>query len=327
MSVAQADNSVIQIRKRIRRLTSSPNESSLPTADIDQYINSFYTQDFIYAIKLDQLRSVHKIFTTPNIDVYPLDVNANQGIRSPVYIDGIKAGLFKDRGQFFNVWPLFPPRFTQNDVVAVGDGVTQVFNFTITPVPFLPNFVKITSIDTAGLAIAVEDDGDGNLVNAENTSVTAGTVNYETGVTVLDYTAMGVTPGDGKSIKVNTSRLSEGRPRDILFWNDEITVRPVPNDVFEVQFETYLTPTQFEFVTDKPILNQWKDYIACGSSLKILEDRGDVEGYQYVFEIFQRQEGLVLERQGIEEIGQRNQTIYTSTVEGYNNSGFNSGLF
>jgi len=35
---------------------------------------------------------------------------------------------------------------------------------------------------------------------------------------------------------------------------------------------------------------------------------------------FMRQEALVLERQGVEEIGQRNSTIYNSTIQqgGYN---------
>lgn len=322
MTVTQADNTLIQIRKRVRRLTSSPNESSLSTDDIDQYINSFYTQDFIYAIKLDQLRSVQTLFTSPNIDRYPIDVNDNQGIRSPVYFQGVEGGLFKDRNQFFNLYPRFPTR----SVPATGDGVEKTFTFTLNPIPFLSNDVTIGSVDTSGDVIKVKDDGGGNLVNVDDVTKNAGTIDYVTGVTVLDFNIMAVTPGAGEDITVWTAQYSASRPRNLLFWNNELTVRPVPDGVYEIEFETYLTPTAFMDTTDSPILNQWKDYISSGSAIKILEDRGDIEGVQMVTVLFEKQAGLALERQGVEEIGQRNQTIYSSTVQGYGNYGYSGGF-
>lgn len=158
MTVAQADSTLVFIRKKVRRLTASASESALSTADIDQYINNFYSQDFPYAIKIDQQRSVYTFFTEPYRDRYPLDVNYNQGVRSPVYVEGIQGSFFKDRQQFFALWPRFPTKFTPIS----GDGVTTAFSFSL-PGPFLSREVVLGGVDSTGNPISVNDDGKGNL--------------------------------------------------------------------------------------------------------------------------------------------------------------------
>lgn len=340
--VSPADSTLAYIRKKVRRLTASASESALSTADLDQYINNFYSQDFPYGIKLDQLRSVYTFYTAPNIDRYPLDVNYNQGVRSPVYVDGIAGSFFKDRQQFFNMWPRWPTLFQP----VSGDGVTTVFNFTL-PGPFLSEMVTVGGVDTAGNAIQISDDGNGNLqLNYPNPVVTVptpittlpgaippvpgmlnqntlnpglnakvniGTVNYVTGVFSIDFTLNGVTgvvPVAGQTLKVYVSQYSTGRPYSLLFWNNEFTVRPIPKFVHKIEVETYLTPVQFMETTDHPILNQWAKYIALGAARDILNDRQDMDGVANLTIMFKEQEALVLERQGVEEIGQRNSTIY-----------------
>jgi hypothetical protein len=73
--------------------------------------------------------------------------------------------------------------------------------------------------------------------------------------------------------------------------------------------------------TDNPIVNQWAQYISYGTAMEILRDRQDLEGVENLREGFMRQEALVLERQGVEEINQRNTTLYSSTTtsQGWNN--------
>lgn len=58
-AVAPANSTVSFIRRKVRRLTASANESALSTADLDQYLNNFYMNDFAYGIKIDQMRSVY----------------------------------------------------------------------------------------------------------------------------------------------------------------------------------------------------------------------------------------------------------------------------
>ena len=147
-----------------------------------------------------------------------------------------------------------------------------------------------------------------------------GTVNYVT--TAIDIT-FPVAPAAGTMINVWAATYQVGRPYNMLFWNNEITIRPVPDNVYLVEAETFLTPAQFMNTGQHPILNQWAQYISFGVAMEILRDRQDMDGVENLREGFMRQEGLVLERQAVEEIGQSNLTLFNSTQLGY---GVGSGI-
>jgi len=310
--VVQADSTLVAIRKKVRRLTASPDSSQLSDDDIDEYVNTYYDQDFPASVKTDQLRSVVEVFTEPNIDNYTLDINKYRGIRSPIYVEGREGRLYKDRREFFRVWPRGASRFTP----ASGDGATLAFSWTL-GAPFLRNEVLISSTDTAGNAIKIEDDGNGNLVTAGTTTV-LGTVNYVTGAFAITF---GVAPADGEDIVTWVSTYQVGRPSDMLVWGSNITLRPVPDEVYRLEFEAYQSPTQFMATSDAPTLNQWWQLLALGAAVKILQDRQDMEGLENIVPFFEEQHGLVLERQSIEGIGVRNGTLYTEGNHGYGSCG------
>lgn len=353
--LVQANNTYAQIEQNIRELTASPSESSLTTAYLQQAVNTFYNSDFPYAIKIDQMRSVYTLYTQPYIDRYPLDVNFNQGIRAPLYVDGIQGYFYKDRQEFFSMWPRWPTKFNPIS----GDGVTQTFNFTV-PGPFLSKEVVIGGTAVGGNAISVNDDGNGNLnlqvpnsvvsvpaVGATypsgplvgrpipgmyntntlnpglNLATTIGSVNYVTGAISITFPS-GYIPASGTQITVRVSQYQTGRPYTMMFWNNEFTIRPVPKLIHKVEIETYLTPVQFMQTTDSPILNQWVQYISYGTAIEILRHRQDMDGVANLMEGFKRQEGLALERQGVEEIGSRNKTIFAGSQG--NNLGWNNGF-
>lgn len=356
--VAPGDSTVAFMRKKIRRLTASSGESSLTTNDLDQYLQNAYFNDFPYAIKIDQMRSVYTFYTEPYKDRYPLDVNYNQGIRAPFYVDGILGTFFKDRNQFYNLWPQWPTLFRPIS----GNGVTTSFAFNI-PAPFLSKSVTLGGIDVSGNAITVSDDGMGNLhlqvpnpvttvppytdvytslnaptpvqigspipgmhnqntlnpglyrTNTQTTPFTnaIGSVDYVSGDFVINFP---VAPASGTQITLWVSQYQTGRPYCLLFWNNELTIRPVPKLTHKLEIETYLTPIQFLESTDQPILAQWAQYLSYIAAMEILRDRQDMEGVENLREGFLRQEALVLERQSIEEIGQPNFQLFNST-QGY----------
>jgi hypothetical protein len=375
MSFPPADSTLAFIIKKVRHLTASASEAALSSADIIDAINRFYQNDFPYAIKIDQQRSVYKFLTIPNVDRYPVDVNNNQGFRAPVYFEGVQGNFFKNRDQLYNLYPRYPTQFQP----ASGDGVTKTFSFSLfgnnnNPFP-QPNFgilstqVVIGGIDTSGNPIRIIDDGGavvngfgignnttngrllliqqntvGNNVyldslNAQQPAIPVlsplpepsppspltnqyvGTVNY---VTTNITLTLPVAPAAGTQLNVWAATYAVGRPYNLLFWNNEITIRPVPDNIYLVEVETFLTPTQFMAVTDNPILNQWSQYIAYGSACEILRDRQDMEGVENLQEGFKRQEALVLERQSIEEIGQPNITLFNTTITNYG-VGFGNG--
>lgn len=367
-AVLPADSTYTFIEKKVRRLTASASEAALSSADIQRAVNLFYNNDFPYAIKIDQQRSVYKFLTIPNVDRYPVDVNNYQGFRAPVYFEGVQGNLFKNRDQLFNLYPRSPTQFQP----VGGDGVTTSFTFTlfgnnVNPFP-QPNFgilsgqVVIGGIDINGNPIRIIDDG-GAIVNSfgigSNTTTGqlifvqqnnvgdnvyldganqqqpaipplsplpipsppsplttqyCGTVDYVTTNITVNFP---VAPAAGTMINVWAATYQVGRPYNLLFWNNEFTIRPVPDNVYLVEVETFQTPAQFMNTNNNPILNQWSQYIAYGTAMEILRDRQDMDGVENLKEGFMRQEGLVLERQSVEEIGQPNITLFNNTQGGY----------
>jgi hypothetical protein len=382
MTIPQANTTLSYIVQKVRRLTASSGESALKTSDIIDSINRFYSQDFPYAIKIDQQRSVYKFLTIPNVDRYPVDVNNLQGFRAPVYFEGIQGNFFKNRDQLYNLYPRYPTQFQPIS----GDGITTSFTFTlfgnnVNPFP-QPNFgilstqVVIGGIDKNGDPIRIIDDGGGVLnsngigsnttkgqllfiqqnavgnnvyldsLNNQKPAIPplspiggyqnanyppnspsppspltpqyCGTVNYVTTQMTINFP---VAPASGTQINVWCATYQVGRPYNLLFWNNELTIRPVPDNVYLCEVEVYQTPAQFMNTTDSPLLNQFSQYLAYGTAREILRDRQDMEGVANLEEGFMRQEALVLERQAVEEIGQPNITLFNST-----NTGFGVGV-
>ena len=186
-SVVQANSTYSMIEQKVRRLTASASQSALSSAQIQQYVNTFYNQDFPYAIKIDQQRSVYKFLTIPNVDRYPVDVNNLQGFRAPVYFEGIPGNFFKKRDQLYNLYPRYPTQFQPIG----GDGITKNFTFTlfgnnVNPFP-QPNFgilstqVVIGGIDVNGNPIRIIDDG-GAVTNSNGigSNTTTGQLLYIT---------------------------------------------------------------------------------------------------------------------------------------------------
>jgi hypothetical protein len=140
-----------------------------------------------------------------------------------------------------------------------------------------------------------------------------GTVNY---VTTQINLLIPVPLQKGSQLNIWAATYQVGRPYNMLFWNNEITIRPVPDNVYLAEVEVFQTPSQFMNTTDNPTLNQWSQYIAYGAASEILRDRQDMEGVGNLQEGFARQESLVLERQAVEEIFQPNITLFNSTNTG-----------
>lgn len=418
MTVIPANSTYEYIARKVRRLTASSSQSALSDGSLDEYVNNFFNQNFPNTIKTDQMRAVYTFYTQPYVDRYPVDINYWQGFRFPLYVDGIQGMFFKDRQQFFYMWPKWPTKFQQAPTSLSGtiiaatqsnpcqitstahglatgavitianvvgmvqlngitytitvldannftlDGVdstaftpyvsggtwtanSQSFSFTISNVPFFSKSVTIGGISATGGTIQIADDGNGNLqymtVNPQTSDplqttfpavpgmynqnnnnpglinvVNIGTVDYITGVMAF-VLPPGVSLASGELLNIFVSQYTTGRPYTLMFWNNELTIRPVPKLVHKIEIEAYQTPVQFLQTTDNPIVNQWCKYIAYGTAIDILTDRQDLAGVQNLAPAFDEQEGLILERQGVEEIGQRNNTIFSSSQQGQGN--------
>lgn len=187
--VAQANNTYQNIELIVRELTASPSQQALSSTYIQQLLNQLYNSDFPYAIKLDQMRSVYTFFTQPYIDRYPLDVNYNQGVRAPFYVEGIQGYFSKDRDEFYRTWPRCPTLFNMGASSASGSitAVTQA-NPAVVTAPnhglstgntvYISNIGGMTQLNGNSYMVTVVDAND-FTINVNSTGFSA----YTTGGT------------------------------------------------------------------------------------------------------------------------------------------------
>ncbi len=152
----------------------------------------------------------------------------------------------------------------------------------------------------------------GDLVNT-NTGAINGTINYVTGV-VTNLT-FPVAPRLSEPINSHTVPYVTSRSTAVLYYNNEFTVRPVPDQPYEIKMDAYIRPTALLEAGDEPALEQMWQYIAYGAAKKILEDRTDLETVQLLMPEFKQQERLVLRRTLVQYSNDRVATIYTSQTE------------
>lgn len=331
VAVTPADSTYAAIESMVRELTSSLNESQLSSADIGRAVNTYYQLDFPAACKLGQLRTNLEIFTEPYVDTYRIDINKYQGFGDPVMIEGYRSLLYKDQSIFFGQWPKISTKL----VPWTGDGVTTTFSTTLTGAPLARQSITVGTIDTAGGTMRISDNGIGGFIDASsglsttganpisqtaqssgstpNTYPTptpiVGSINYVSGSISITFTNP---PADGEPIIVWAYQYSVGQPTNVLFWNDQLTVRPVPNGIYRIELEAYQTPVQFMQSTETPILNAYWQLIAYGAAITILSRWQDTNAIQAILPHYEEQKALILNRNAEENIGVSTATIYTS---------------
>lgn len=295
MAVATLD----AILQKMRRLIGSPNPLQVADTDLIDYVNSFYLYDFPAQFRSLKLKDVYTFDTQQGIDVYPFDSERYTTVTMPCYIAKREVKLFNDAWSFyasnFN-WQSF-----QN--FAVGNGTTGPYTGTLSAVPIIrssnndftatptnSNQYPVSRVQnvliTANTGIMnnptqnITDDGQGNLYQViGNTSVLAGTINYLNGQ--ISVTFLNVVPS-GNTIQIQYNPTQESIPLSILFYQNQFTLRPVPDRGYTVELTAYRQPSTALFDTPlnagTPELNEWWELIAIGSAKKFYEDSLDMEG-------------------------------------------------
>lgn len=318
-----------QIRIKIRRLTRSPSSSQITDTEIDNYVNTFVLYDFPQEIKIDSLKRILSFYTSPYIDKYENNTtdpehplynfkNKYSLITTPVYIAGYQAYFTKSLQDFYNMYP--KKQFVQQ--VATGDGITSVFDDTLTGIPVLRNEVGFSSVDINGNPLIVYDDGNGNLIGDVAGVLGDNTIDYITGEYELEFD---IAPATGEEIWSSTYIYNPSRPNAVLLYDDVFYIRPIPDKTYKIEIETLIRPTELLDATDQPEISQWWQYISYGAAIKIYQDRSNVEGVAELMREFQRQERMVLRKTISSLADERTSTIFVqqtninSNLEGNRN--------
>jgi len=301
-------STLLQIKTKIRRLTRSPSTAQISDQTLNDYINSFLLYDFPEYLQTFSLRTTLTFYLEPYIDTYAGDniitnfTNLYTNIYENVYVAGNKQSFFQDRDQFFSLYPKVENIST---IGVKGNGVRVAYGGTLAAKPVLRNHVLFSSVNTANAGLQAHDDGAGNLVG----DVAFGNINYITGVWALIFTSA---PANGATINSQTVPYVTGIPQAILYYNNELTFRPVPDQPYRVELEVSKRPTELLNNASMPELSQWWQYIAYGAAKKIFEDRMDTESIERIMPEFKQQEILINTRTILKQSKERTATIYTN---------------
>jgi hypothetical protein len=327
--------SLDQMRNTVRRMTARYTTTQMPTSQIDSYINLFYTLHFPEQFKNTKLTKPYVFNTVPNVDTYDFiyedtptnpqtggRVNASPGniqIMPPVYCQGYILRYSQDKTTFYNRWP----KLTVNQQINSANGTAGPYTGIIPSTPFLraqldifgnvtEAAVLISSFDNSGFNVVLTDvplpnSNTGNLIDSNNTIV--GSVNYLTGQYTFTL-ATGVIP-QGDPIYASVVPYQASRPTDVIFYNQQITFRPVPMQVYQVEFQISQQPTQLIEAGSAPELDEWYLFICAGAAKLIYTDFPDPEGMAQLMPIYQEQLQMA-QRRTLRQLGsQRASTIFS----------------
>jgi hypothetical protein len=327
-------NNLGDIITKFRRITAQASQSEISDAEIVKYINTFYIYDLPMHLPLFNMKETLTFYTSPNVDAYVFPRNTYMFIQPPVYIAGYQAFYSQSREQFFRTYP----KFNFFEQAATGDGVTSNFSFTATQVPFLrantnenneitSDFI-LSSIDAVGNAIQIIDNGIGQLIKFGTTAPIVGSVNYVTGLIIVDFSLLNPPqiPANGAPINIQYVPYVAARPLACLFYQDQFFLRPVPNNVYQFQVDAWRYPTPIfdqANASADPQLNEWWQLLAYGAADKFFADNADFENLMKFRPLLQEQLKLINRRTIKQQTNQRSSTIYSDQIQfPYNNQFF-----
>lgn len=338
------------IKKKVRRITRSLSTNILSEADLEQYINTFVLYDFPEHLRMSALETTLSFYTKPYKDVYETNTstatdplynfkNKYITVHPPVYVAGNQAVFSESREEFFAQYPqvrnIQSIGTTGNGSATSYTGTVPVMqsNNTSNPTVILKNSVLFDSIDANynGLSLIDEPvtESVGNLYAPNGTKPSFGdavdpnnNINYITGVYTITF---GAAPKSGNAINVQSVIVQPARPMSVLFYDNKFTVRPVPDQPYQITMNVFKQPTELLANGDNPDLNEWWEYIAFGAARKVFEDRMDVESIQMIQPMFKEQERLINRRTVVQQTSQRTPTIYTSKAADAYGAGFFNG--
>lgn len=305
------------IIEKVREVSASGNSLQVTDEKIVKYINSYYLYDLPNDLRNIKLKDVYAFNTYQGVDVYPFDFDHWSTVEGPAYCGKIQIPLFQDKRSFY----AYNFNSQQLETFDSGDGTegpysgntqaypiikstnnnprvsTQVSNSSVFPAGYPPTFSQnnidrlqniLISANTATSSLHVTDDGAGNLIG----DCTTGTINYATGaIANLKFAINGIDEDvpSGNNINIQYCQAVQGQPYTILFFQNQFTVRPVPDQAYTIELTAYRQPSQALLGTNsnttpdlggRPEEMYWWELIAFGVAKKLYQDRLDTDGVQ-----------------------------------------------
>lgn len=338
---------------KVRKLTGTGNSLQLTDETIIDYINSFYLYDFPSQFRSLHLKNVYTLNTIQNVDTYPFDYEHYETLEDPAYVDKRLVPLYTSPWDFYSLFF----NWQNKETFANGDGTAGPYAATLQTVPIIasvnnnpevvtqtsntsvfpagypvefaePNPSRVQNIlihaNTVSGTLHVTDDGNGNLIGD---AVSGGTINYITGV-ISGLTFTSAIPS-GADIDISYNPSSQSLPQAVLFWQNQLTLRPVPDKGYTVEITAHRRPSQamlgtaplaaggVRVTTGIPELLEWWETIAAGAAKKVFEDRQDEDGIMMMDKMIAERYDLNETRTYAQLGKQRINTIFSDQLSGF----------
>lgn len=375
-----------RLRYTIRKITGKYDTVQLPDSStgeisisnpsgIDDYINDYYLYDMPEECRSLRLRDFYQFNTIPNCGTYAIPQNIIQ-IYDPVYVDNYQFAFYQDPNIYYRVWPELD-FIDQNLFQTNGTQGTSAnpFNFYLTQTPIqqgtvviglLPNDSDPTFPTGSSYVLETFTDQDSPIPLDipqqqffKNPGILTGNqggtgfIDYISGQVQLSYATA---PPAGLTSSCHYHPYVASRPRDIMVWQQQVFMRPIPNDTYAVKMMAYMLPTTVlsaatnatvrpslrvdpattsgsaptattvtiqgfsgqsgSLPTDLPQFNEFWQLIAYGASLKIFIEDGEHDEWQK-YQPYYEKAKLLVQRKTLKQIAQnRIQTPYAENVSG-----------
>lgn len=283
MSIQTSGWDLKNIRIKVRNLTGTPSSDQLTDASVNAYINDYFVYGMPHELKVQIENNFLDFKTVPGKNVYSFP-GAYLTDSPGAYADGFPLIFYQSPDIFYQDWP------QQYAVQIVGTGNSVLFAFpgTLQNPPVIIGSLFVTD----GTQV-LQDAGNGLLIDERTGGTGSGTINYLTGV----YTAtFEFAPATGLSVYAKYIGYSGNRPQGCMFYENEFTLMPVPDQAYQIRMQGFVLPTTLIADTDIPAQPEWGPLIAYGAALEIFADRGDTENYDRYVPMLKRQENVALSR-------------------------------
>lgn len=294
-------STLAEIRDKVRKLTASgPNQ--LSNAEIDNYINTYYLNDFPQQLRILKLQDNFELTLTRGRAIYPIPWDQYTSFSGPAYIFGYPVWISQSQTEFYNQFPLY-----DTQVLVQGNDTTGPFTGVGGTTNINPGTVVVFAVDGNGETLTGRDDGLGQVLGG-----LSGTVDYENGS--ITVTASAAIPSS-QQISFQYNGMQWTRPTSLLIWDNQFVLRATPDQPYLLRLQAYRLPTALLDSGDSPALFQWWQALAFGAAKKIVEDRLDIESQQKILPLLQEQLILAQRTTLMELSSQRPWTPYSTQLQ------------
>lgn len=325
---------------KARELSASGNSLQVTDQKLTKYLNAVYMQDIPLDLRILKLKDIFTFVTTRGIDTYAVDFNNFTTFAGPAFIAQQNIRMFNDLSSFSG----YIYTVQQQETLGQADGTAGPYLFNTNNTPIMRSVNNISSVDTypagrvvnllittnvsLGNTLNVTDDGFGNLIDFD-TGVNRGTIDYSSGAISVTF---GVATTAGNNIFIQYVPLTLAQPSSILFYQNQFTLRPVPDKGYTVQLVAYRTPSQALMGTTsesapnlagRPELNEWWEILAFGIAKKLYQDRLDLDGVGIMQQFFDEKVSQARTISYAQLGSQRAGTIYAEQVANSTNQNWN----